>query len=732
MPGESDTPLGSLPLFGGLPDEALSELDRACRPHRLAAGEALFRQGDPGDGMYVLDAGRLEVRVQRDGRESAVDALSPPAVLGETALLTGRPRSATIVALEEARLRRLPSEAIADAVGRHPVLLERLHEAMRPRLRRTQLAGVLRDWFGAQDASEVRRLQRELPWIEIAGGETLFDQGDAADAVYLLVSGRLRLERDDGDGPRPVGEVAPCECTGETSMLVGSARTATVRALRDARLVRVDPELAARHPSFMARLARVVAERSRRREDGRGRGRPPRAFALLAATPDAPVREVAAALAAELAPHGGGRLLGRDEVERAFDLAGVADARPGELADAVLGDWLDRQERAESHLLYLADEGATPWTARSLRQADRIVLVADAERLAEIGDAAERARALAPDTPLELILARPPARDAPAGTAPWLDAIRPATHHHLRLGDASEARRAARRLTGRARILVLSGGGARGYVHIGLLGAIEEAGLEIDAVAGTSMGALVGGAYAMNRSYPAAEATARRFGDPSRIVDRTLPLVAIARSRGVTRLLRELFGETRIEDLPTPFFCVSANLSRARPELHDRGPLWRAVRASSAIPGVFSPILQDGDLLVDGGVMNNFPVDLARSRFGDGPLIASNAYGRERESDDYRFPDEVSGWTMLAERLLPKRRRRLRAPSILSTLTKATSLNSHYLMERIGQGADLLVRYPTDGVGSLEFDRVDELVDTGRRHGAEALQGWLVDGATTG
>ena len=350
----------------------------------------------------------------------------------------------------------------------------------------------------------------------------------------------------------------------------------------------------------------------------------------------------------------------------------------------------------------------------------------------QIGDAAERARALAPDTPLELILTRPPGRDAPSGTAPWLDAIRPAPHHHLRLGEASEARRAARRLTGRARILVLSGGGARGYVHIGLLGAIEEAGLEIDAVAGTSMGALVGGAYAMNRSSPAAEATARRFGDPSRIVDRTLPLVAIARSRGVTRLLRELFGETRIEDLPTPFFCVSANLSRARPELHDRGPLWRAVRASSAIPGVFSPILQDGDLLVDGGVMNNFPVDLARSRFGDGPLIASNAYGRERQADDYRFPDEVSGWAMLAERLLPKRRRRIRAPSIMSTLTKATSLNSHYLMERIGQGADLLVRYPTDGVGSLEFDRVDELIATGRRHGAEALWGWLADGATSG
>jgi predicted acylesterase/phospholipase RssA len=238
------------------------------------------------------------------------------------------------------------------------------------------------------------------------------------------------------------------------------------------------------------------------------------------------------------------------------------------------------------------------------------------------------------------------------------------------------------------------------------------------------MGALVGAGYALSRSAAYAEASARTFGDPDRLVDRTLPLLALARTRGVTLALQEILGDARIEDLPLPYFCVAADLGRAVPHLFDRGPLWRAVRGSSAIPGVFAPILVDDSVIVDGGVMNNFPVDLARERFGDGPMIASNAYGHERPRKRYDFPDHVSGWALARQRLLPRSRRRIQAPTILSVLTQATSLASHYRMDLVADGADLVVRYLTDDVGSLEFERVDELVAMGREHGRAALADW--------
>lgn len=714
----------TVPLFAGTDAASLRDLDAASETLELAAGAPLFAQGDPGDAMYLLVEGRLDVRLTRDGQATSIDVLAPPALLGETALLTGRPRSAGIVALEPARLVRLPADAFARVADRHPELLRRLEAHIRPRLRRTQAAPLLRAWFGADDAAEVARLQDELDWIELHGGETLFRQGDASDAMYLVVAGRLRLEREDEDGRRVVGEVGPDESTGDASMLLGHPRTATARALRDTRLVRVPAEVAERHPGVLVRLARTVALRAQRASTGRGRGRPPRTFALIAADPDVDPRDLARALLDGLSDEGGGTIVGRAEVAHAFDRAERADARPGEAAGSVLADWLDRLEREHERLIYLADPTSTPWTERCLRQADRILLVGAGDGVEPAARLAEAARELAPDTPLELLRLRPDDQERPAGTAAWLDAVRPDRHHHLRRGVPLELRSAARRIAGRGRILVLSGGGARGYVHIGLLHAIEEAGIEIDAVAGTSMGALVGGGYALSRSAAYADASARTFGDPDRLVDRTLPLLALARTRGVTAALQEILGDALIEDLPVPFFCVAADLGRAVPHLFDRGPLWRAVRGSSAIPGVFAPILVDGSVIVDGGVMNNFPVDLARERFGDGPMIASNAYGHERPRKHYDFPDEVSGWALLRQRLLPRSRRRIQAPTILTVLTQATSLNSHYRMDLVAGGADLVVRYPTDDVGSLEFERVDELVDMGLERGRTALADW--------
>ncbi|MEX2502916.1 MAG: cyclic nucleotide-binding domain-containing protein [Trueperaceae bacterium] len=741
MPSEPNRPLDTVPLFAGLPDEAIRALDAAVRYERHPAGSVLFRQGQPGDALYLLLSGRLEVRIERDGHDVAIDTLAPSVPVGEIALLTGRPRSATVVAVDASTVGVLPADVFADLVRDHDVLLTRLEEAVRPRVRRTRLIGLLRDWFDVRDTDDVHALEARLAWTDLPSGDVLFEQDDPPDATWLVVSGRLRIERraaahasavpgtpqarsGNGDPVQVLGEIGAGECVGEMGLLTGARRSATVRAVRDASLIRVPSDLARGHAAFTLRLAQVVAKRSRRQVVGREPSRPSRTVALVGRGPAAPVHQVANDLADALASFGSTLRIDRGELNRRFEQIDLPDAGRGDLAESVLLDWLDREERRHEHLLYLSDATDTPWSDRCLRQADHVVLIADADQHADATTRAERVRALVPHTQVSLVLVRPSDRPHPRGTEAWLERIAPDAHHHLRRDDRSEIGRLARHLTGRALTLVLSGGGARGYVHIGLLAALEEAGIEVDAVAGTSMGALVGGAYALNRSAQEAERSARAFGNKKRIVDKTLPLVAIARSRGVTRILTSMFGDVRIEDLPTPFFCVSANLSRAQPHLHERGTLWRAVRASSAIPGVFTPVLHEGDVLVDGGAMNNFPVDLARTRFGDGPLVASNAYGSERPRTAYRFPDELSGWDVLLDRVRPVSRRRYLAPSILTTLTQSTSLNAHYLMDRIGEGADLLLRYPTDDVGSLDFGRVDDLIRMGRDHARAALAGY--------
>ena len=170
----------------------------------------------------------------------------------------------------------------------------------------------------------------------------------------------------------------------------------------------------------------------------------------------------------------------------------------------------------------------------------------------------------------------------------------------------------ARCLTGHALGLVLGGGGARGFAHIGVYRALVEASLHVDLVGGTSMGAIVTGVIGLGVDWRQMADIAASISSPLKLFDPTLPLVSLFSSGKVTQLTHMVYGDALIEDLWRPIYCVSSNLTRSTETVYRRGPLWKAVRASMAIPGIFAPVLHEGDVQVDGAVMNNLPIDVMR------------------------------------------------------------------------------------------------------------------------
>lgn len=162
--------------------------------------------------------------------------------------------------------------------------------------------------------------------------------------------------------------------------------------------------------------------------------------------------------------------------------------------------------------------------------------------------------------------------------------------------------------------LALGSGGARGSAHVGVLKALEEAGIVPDVIAGTSMGAEVGGAYAAGAPIEDI-ATVWRETSPARFMRAILPTVpwsGWSAGREVPRTVQRLVGDPRIEDLRIPFAAVATDLSTGLPHAIRSGPLALAIRASVSIPGLFTPVWLDGHLLIDGGVADPLPVDVAR------------------------------------------------------------------------------------------------------------------------
>jgi len=314
----------------------------------------------------------------------------------------------------------------------------------------------------------------------------------------------------------------------------------------------------------------------------------------------------------------------------------------------------------------------------------------------------------------DLILLHAPDTKQPEGTRHWLKTRKLDAFHHIRIDDRRHFGRLARRLSGTARGVVFSGGGARGYAHLGVQKLMEEQGVRIDYVGGSSMGALLGATLAMGHEYEYVKRLSGRFANRQALFDYTLPLVSLMSSYKLTRFCMEVFGEMRIEDLWTPYFCVSSNLSNGREVLHDRGLLWRAIRSTISLPGVFSPVpLPNGDLLIDGAVLNTFPVDIMHERLGGaGSIIGVNVSQIPERFEHYEFDTALSGWAVMLSRINPFKPR-IKVPRIAETLLRSTDIKSIVRLNETRALLEILVEPDVSGISLLDFKRYAMISEIG-------------------
>ncbi|MBT9597293.1 MAG: patatin-like phospholipase family protein [Vitreoscilla sp.] len=590
------------------------------------------------------------------------------------------------------------------------------------------LSQILASVFGELDASALALLREHLTWVEVAGGQALMVQGEPGDSMYISVSGRLRAYVDQDEGsPRMVREMSRGQVVGEMSLFTDEPRSATVIAIRDSVLVRLDKPhfqaLIAQSAQVSVALTRQIIKRMKTELQ-------PRPFAAPVTIGLLPVSEGVASprfardLAAQLQQFGRVRVV---------DGAAV-DAELGERIDdraemsrrtAML---LDEIEAAHDFVLLVADDGPTDWTRRCARHSDELLLLADSAQPPLIH--ANETQCLMnrqPATEAAEILVLLHAADAPCpqGTAKWLSR-RPVTDHlHIRPTLARDMARLARFEARKAVGLVMAGGGARGFAHLGILRALLERGIEIDCVGGTSMGSLMALLVASDRPLPELMALTRKVFRSNPTGDfNVLPLISLIKGLRMRRMMSEavhslLGSDADIEDLWKNYFCIATNYSQAREDTLRSGRLRQAVLASIAIPGAFPPVVRDGDLLCDGGTFNNFPVDVMRARRGVGVVIGADLGLSKPRRIEF---DEVPGtWTLLRDRLRPRKARRYRMPSLMNYLLNVTVLYSVSRQRAARRMTDIYFNPPLERVGLLEWGRFDQIVTQGYEHALQVL-----------
>lgn len=718
-------------LFAGIEPALLSTIAEHIDYLSIKQNTIIFLQGEEANGLYLIVEGTVEIFSEHGPSRAVLSHSGKDHLFGEFLTCGNSMRSTSAIAYTNCDLLFWPLAAFSDLLAQQPNDINIITSRLIRRLgwNQTMLALRLCKLFIGLNENIVRDLINHLTIKSVPANTLLIKQHDQADDMCIVINGQFEISKtNDEDQKQFISLIGRGETVGEMGLICGTTRAADVKAVRDSNVAYLNrgafEELLLRYPleinrtfvrSIITHFDKIPLDKPNTAES----------FALINLSSQLDPDVFLHALLAGLQLQGSARVLTSQIVDQAFMTRNAAQSDFSSLESTALVQWLSEQELVHQHVVYFADPTLSHWTRRCLRQADHVLFLVDhcespaisgfeAQVLAEMQNNARKKT---------LIIQHDYAAKHPHGTSTWLHTRELDSHYHVRQHRQEDFNRLARFLTGNALGLVMGGGAARGFAHIGVLKALKELNIEVDLVGGNSMGALLAAEFALQWDEKKMLETTRKLclqGDKL-----TLPLVSLYSGKIMTNALKNLFGELHIEDLWIPFFCVSCNISRAKLMTHRQGTLLAALLSSNAPPGLFPPQINNGDLLVDGALLNNLPIDIMRELNQGGRIIAIDVNKREDLLYNSDSLGGLSGWHLLWNRINPLATT-VNMPGLIQILTRSSMIGGLAQQKRMHTGfADLYLQPPVTDFPLMGYAQAQAIADAGYHYAIQRLANWL-------
>uniref|UniRef100_A0A8C7RN49 lysophospholipase n=1 Tax=Oncorhynchus mykiss TaxID=8022 RepID=A0A8C7RN49_ONCMY len=667
----------------------------------------------------------------------------PGEMVGHLAVLTGEPLIFSVRAHRDCTFLSISKAAFYEIMREEPrVVLNVAHTVVK------RVSGF------------VRQIDFALDWMAVEAGRTVYRQGDKSDSTFIVLSGRLRsvIAKDDGK-KELAGEYGRGDLIGVVEALTHMNRATTVHAIRDSELAKL-PEgalssIKRRYPQVVTRLIHLLGQKilgNMQQVHGplAARGltlQPPSSkwdsgspasnlstVTILPVSEEVPLTAFTLELQHALSAIGPTLLLTSDIIKQRLGAAALDSVH-----EYRLSSWLGQQEDIHRIVLYQSDDTLTPWTQRCIRQADCIIIVGLGEAEPTVGELERMLEGSAVRAQKQLILLHREDGPPPQGTVEWLNMRSWISRHlHLSCPHRVFSKRSLPKLVpyihthtqARTHCHVLD---SVGCCQVGILRALNEAGIPVDMVGGTSIGSLMGALYAEEKSNSRMRVRAREWAMDMRsifkkVFDLTYPVTSMFSGASFNNSVSAVFKGKQIEDLWIPYFNITTDITASSMRVHTDGSLWRYVRASMSLSGYLPPLCdpKDGHLLMDGGYINNLPADVARS-MGAKVVIAIDV-GSQDETNLTNYGDSLSGWWLLWKRFNPlaKKVQVLNMAEIQTRLAYVCCVRQLELVKDSEYCE--YIRPPIDHYGTLEFGKFDEIAEVGYQHCKTVFDMWSRSG----
>ena len=702
--------------------------------YAFKANEIIFKKDSSKYcGAVIVKSGKIVI--YDDITKSPIDGFEAGEYFNISSLVFSRKRTFTATAKENSEIIFLEKSKMDSLMENDNEIGNILEKLSVEEYDKGKLFGIFRGLYGNKmDYKSHKEIYRKGKWVFLEDNSNLFNYGEKSDSFYLLVTGLLKAYIPKKGELIEVGEIYEGEVIGEMGILTNEARSASIFATRDSVVFKIDLEKAneiiMQYPLVLLQVATKIADRLRNVQHSNERHRTDIHSIVQLSKGKNHTNEIikiGKSLIDSMNKFNRSIVVSSKDVNEILNIESINAELERDKFYPALDDLVDNFTKENRYLLLLCDEEYTPWTTWCLAISDKNIFVVEESVGVSNTELLNKMNLNEKDIPIhlhdekQLIIYHQSKNSFPSKTSSIIEMLpKISNHYHMSINNKNDSDRVSRLIAKKGIGLCLSGGGAKGNAHIGVYKALIEHNIPVDAVCGTSAGGIVASLIAFGYDPETIISRLKETYKRKSFKEYTIPVTSIIATKKVIQDAIFLGNDMDIEDLWIPYFSIAVNISKSKLDVIDKGPVYKATRATAALPGILLPVIKDTSFLVDGGLINNMPGDIMLNKYGGKLISVSVSPQDDLDAKFNDFPNQSSYFIKKLLRMNKKFPHEI--PGLSNILMRSIFVASSNKIKEVIDLSDLFLDLQVKDVGLLEFEKIDESVEFGYEYAMKKLK----------
>ena len=699
-------------------DDSIIELSKIMNIVDYEPNTTIYFKNEKVEKFLIINSGSCKLI---NDEKDIIRELSQNDFFGLISLFTNSSKNYNLITNCKTQIIELNKNDLVKLTSKYPKIKGDLLQVVNKQIFNPEINSAINKIAQGVDSKTIEELKKDLSWKTLDEEEILFNQGDNGDSCYIVMSGRVEAIVNYGeDNEKILGELKKGDVIGDMALITGEKRSATIKAAKLSRLIYISKksfdDVMYNNPKALMEVSKALINRLKYKNTNEKINKNI-IVGIVSLLDNKGTQEFYDLFSTNL------KLFGT--VENLTELTSNLNNNEDSLDFEILLE--NMISNNDFLLLHSNDTSDVEWKKNIAKYSDQIIVIGKPNDLKKISENEKKIFNNYSNINLEkiwFILNHDKNVTTPSNTNQIIKLRKGIRTFHIKDNNESDIKRIVRFITKQTIGLTLGGGGAKGFAHFGIYKAMHELNIPIDIIGGTSAGSIVASQIALGHNFEEIINKNQNVNSLKMFKEYGIPYISLIKSNKIVKASKISAEGRNIEDLWIPFFAPATDLTNSKLIIFDKGPLWEAIRSSGALPGIVLPHFINGDIIVDGGLMNNLPVDIMRKKYGGKIICSSCSLDKSMKTSLDGIPNQLR---LLITKFFNKskfERKYKYVPTITDIIFKTSVVASTSQINSNIKMSDLFLELPTSKFGLTEFndDAMMKMIEIGYQYSKPQLE----------